>query len=67
MDRDYRTGKPSRPVRPDSKRHRSCSASEVRKDQKTTGLLIPKAPFQRLVREVAHMYKLHQVRFHHAA
>ncbi|KAJ7745406.1 hypothetical protein B0H14DRAFT_2637163 [Mycena olivaceomarginata] len=41
---------------PDPKRHRSRSASKVR-----TGLLIPKAPFQRLVREVVQTHKLQQV------
>ncbi|KAJ7343940.1 histone 3 [Mycena albidolilacea] len=67
-DCNVRKGKPLRPVRPNPQRHRSRSASEVRNDQKTMDLLIPKVPFQRLVREVAHMYKLHQdLRFQSAA
>jgi histone H3 len=41
---------------------------EIRKYQKSTDLLIPKAPFQRLVREVTHQIALNDgIRFRPAA
>ena len=39
---------------------------EIRRYQKSTELLIPSAPFQRLVREIAQVYKF-EIRFTHSA
>lgn len=39
---------------------------EIRKYQKSSELLIPKLPFQRLVREIAQNYKM-ELRFQHSA
>ncbi|XP_053202403.1 uncharacterized protein LOC128387240 [Panonychus citri] len=53
------------------RRHRyrpgTVALREIRRYQKRTELLVPRLPFQRLVREISHQYEYEDLRFQSAA